>query len=91
VGEVIGSDRFGNLLTSVTVDGLRELAAQGAIAVELAGRELGTVAGSYEEGPTGIPTPIIGSGGRLEIFVRNGSARAILGIGPGTPVKVRRA
>ena len=91
VGEVIGSDRFGNLLTSVTVDGLRELAAQGAIAVELAGRELGTVAGSYEEGPMGIPTPIIGSGGRLEIFVRNGSARAILGIGPGTPVKVRRA
>ena len=91
VGEVIGSDRFGNLLTSVTVDGVRELAAHGAIAVELAGRELGGMASSYQEGPTGIPTPIIGSGGRLEIFVRNGSARAILGIGPGTPVKVRRA
>ncbi len=91
VGEVIGNDRFGNLLTSVTVDRVRGLAAGGAVAVELAGRDLGIMARSYEEGLPGVPTPIIGSAGRLEIFARNGSARAILGIGPGTSVRVRRA
>jgi len=91
VGEVIGNDRFGNLLTSVTVDRVRELAAGGAVAVELGGRELGIMARSYEEGSPGVPTPIIGSVGRLEIFARNGSARAILGIGPGTSVRVRKA
>ncbi len=91
VGEVIGDDRFGNLLTSVTADRVSELADHGPIEVELAGRGLGAVARSYEEGPPGAPTAIIGSSGRLEIFVRNGSARATLGVGPGARVTVRRA
>jgi S-adenosylmethionine hydrolase len=91
VGEVIGSDRFGNLLTSVTAERVDELAADGAIAVELAGRTLGPMARSYEAGAQGVPTAIIGSQGRLEVFVRNASARAILGVGPGAPVKVRKA
>lgn len=90
VGEVIGNDRFGNLLTSVTVDGVRELGSHGVIEVELGGRDLGPVARSYEEASAGAPTAIIGSGGRLEIFLRKGSARAVLGMGPGTPVRVRR-
>ncbi len=89
VGEVIGNDRFGNLLTSVTADGVKEFGSHAAIAVELGDRELG-LASSYEEGPAGVPTAIISSSGRLEIFVRNGSARAVLGTGPGTAVKVRR-
>jgi S-adenosylmethionine hydrolase len=90
VGEVIGSDRFGNLLTSVTAEGVGQLAACGDVVVELAGRELGALAGSYQAGAPGIPRAIMGSGGRLEVFVRNASARAVLGVGPGTPVKVRR-
>jgi S-adenosylmethionine hydrolase len=90
VGEVIGSDRFGNLLTSVTVEGVDELAGDGVIAVELAGRKLGPLASSYEAGAPGVPTAIIGSVGRLEVFVRNASARGALGVGPGAPVKVRK-
>ena len=89
-GEVIGSDRFGNLLTSVTAERVGELGADGAIAVELAGRELGPLAGSYEAGAPGTPRAIMGSGGRLEVFVRNASARAMLNVGPGAPVKVRK-
>ena len=91
VGEVIGNDRFGNLLTSVSADSVSELAPDGAIEVELAGREIRTLAASYEEGAPGIAAAIVGSSGRLEIFVRNGSARAVLGVGPGAQVKIRRA
>jgi S-adenosylmethionine hydrolase len=90
VGEVIGSDRFGNLLTSVTAECLGELSS-GAIAVELAGHQLGTLAMSYEAGAPRIPAAIVGSSGRLEVFVRNASAHAMLGVGPGTSVKVRKA
>ncbi|HXJ82997.1 MAG TPA: SAM-dependent chlorinase/fluorinase [Candidatus Methylomirabilis sp.] len=90
VGEVIGSDRFGNLVTSVTAGDVAPLAARGVVAVELAGRDLGAPMRSYEAGPPGIPRAIMGSGGRLEVFVKNSSARAMLGVGPGAPVKVRK-
>jgi S-adenosylmethionine hydrolase len=90
VGEVIGSDRFGNLITSITVDHVRELAAHGALVVELAGREIAPLSISYEEGPPATPAAIIGSGGRVEVFVRRGSAGALLGLGRGAPVKIRR-
>jgi S-adenosylmethionine hydrolase len=91
VGEVVGVDRFGNLVTSITAQRVSELAANGAILVELAGQELGPVARSYEAGTSGVPTPIIGSGGRLEVFVKNANAYAVLGVGRGAPVRVRKA
>jgi len=90
VGEVIASDRFGNLLTSVTADHLAALAGQSAVAVELGGRALGPLVRSFADGPVGAPGAIVGSSGRLEIFVRNGSARDLLEAGCGTPVRVRR-
>jgi S-adenosyl-L-methionine hydrolase (adenosine-forming) len=91
VGEVIGSDRFGNLLTSVTDERIRDLASAGAVAVKLGHRDLGLLASCYEEGEPGIPRAIIGSSGRLEIFVRNGRAGALLGAPPGTSVTLSRA
>ena len=91
VGEVVGTDRFGNLLTSVAGEDMSTLVARGPVTVELGDHAVLIVTRSYEEGLPGVPAAIIGSGGRLEIFVRNGSARAILGAARGTQVKVRRA
>jgi S-adenosylmethionine hydrolase len=88
VGEVIGSDRFGNLLTSVTARRLGEAAA-GWI-VELGGRILGPLVSCYADGREGEPRGIIGSSGRVEIFVRNASARDRLGAERGLPVRVRK-
>jgi len=45
---------------------------------------------SYAEAGDAEPGAIIGSAGRLEIFVRGGSAAAALGAGRGTGVRVRR-
>jgi S-adenosylmethionine hydrolase len=47
--------------------------------------------GAYAEGGDGEPAVIVGSTGRLEIFVRAGSARDNLGAGRGAIVRVRRA
>jgi S-adenosyl-L-methionine hydrolase (adenosine-forming) len=88
-GIVIGCDRFGNLLTSVTLDGIEQLGAPDSLVVELAGRNLGPVLNSYAEAADGAPSPIVGSSGRIEIFVRNGSAQAVLGDAMGAPVRAR--
>jgi len=90
VGEVVGTDRFGNLLTSVAADMVSELAPDGVIEVALAGREISGLASSYEESQPGVALAIVGSSGRLEIFVKNGSAQAALGAAPGAQVTIRR-
>jgi len=89
VGEVIGVDRFGNLITSVTADRLGALDG-GSLSVEVAGQDVGPLVGCYADAVEGMPRPIIGSGGRLEIFVRNGSARERLGATRGTAIRVTR-
>ena len=88
IGEVIGSDRFGNLVTSVPADRVMDLAARGGVTVELGGRNLGAPVACYADGPAGVPTPIIGSSGRLEVFVRGGSAAVVLRLPRGVPVKL---
>ena len=90
IGEVVGSDRYGNLLTSVTARDLETLAPAIELRVFLAGQAVGPPASSYSTGEEGVLTAIIGSGGRLEIFVRNGSARALVGAERGMPVRVGR-
>src|SRR5262249_41968515 len=88
VGEVLLADRFGNLLTSVTEKDINILG--GHAVVEVGGRNLGKPRSSYVEGTIAEPAPIIGSSGRLEIFVRDGSATAVLRATRGTTVRVRR-
>ena len=91
VGEVLDADRFGNLITSIPAARLTELPGPGGVALEVAGRRLRGPVGAYAEGGDGEPAVIVGSTGRLEIFVRAGSARDNLGAGRGAIVRVRRA
>lgn len=89
IGEVIGSDRFGNLITSITVERAGALGGVGTLAVKIGQRDLGALVTCYEQGGMD-PRAIVGSSGRIEIFVRSGSARAVLGAGRGAVVSVRR-
>jgi len=91
VGEVLDADRFGNLITSIPGARLAEIAGAGAIALEVAGRRLRGPVSAYAEGGEGEPAVIVGSTGRLEIFVKGGSARDLLGAGRGAIVRVTRA
>jgi len=82
---VLYVDRFGNLTTS-----LSERAVEGARAVEVwvGGATIPWV-GTYSEVRPGTPCALVGSSGRLEVAVREGSASARLGVGKGSPVRVR--
>lgn len=91
IGEVIGSDRFGNLMTSIAGEAALELAPRTALAVRVGERDLGAPVTCYEEGAADVPKAIVGSSGRIEIFVRSGSALAILDARRGTPVRIMKA
>jgi len=87
-GAVLHVDRFGNLVTSIraeTLDGLG-----GAPRIRLGGRRLRLV-GTYGDLPPGQAGALIGSSGRLEIAVREGSAAAAFKARRGTPVVVSRS
>jgi len=90
VGEVLDVDRFGNLLTSIDAARLAEVPGAGPATVEVAGRAIGGLVDAYADGPADRPAAIVGSTGRLEIFVRSGSAHLALGAGRGAAVRVRR-
>src|SRR5262245_17003171 len=90
-GEVIGVDRFGNLVTSITEADLAGLGGEAsALLVEIAGRAVGAPVTAYAEAAPGGAGAVMGSTGRLEVFVREGSARALLGCERGASVLVKR-
>ncbi|MFW6049679.1 MAG: SAM hydrolase/SAM-dependent halogenase family protein [Myxococcota bacterium] len=82
-GEVLTFDRFGNAITN-----LRQ-PASGAVAVRAAGRRLPLVTHYAAVGP-GEPLALVGSAGLVEISVRDGDARAGLGLAEGHPVQILR-
>ncbi|MGH7265848.1 MAG: SAM hydrolase/SAM-dependent halogenase family protein [Candidatus Rokuibacteriota bacterium] len=85
-GEVLLADRFGNLLTNV---GKADLPGPDARwLVEIGGTRIAGLAGTYADVGIGSIGAVIDSSGRLEVFVREGSARERLGIGPGAPVSL---
>src|SRR5262245_45371681 len=72
VGEVITADHFGNLITSVSQHAIEGLGVADALEVRLGSRDLGKLVSYYEQGEPGVPRAIVGSSGRIEIFVRSG-------------------
>jgi hypothetical protein len=94
IGEVLDVDRFGNLLTSIEATRLEELPASGParvpVRVEIAGHGIRGLVEAYADGPAEAAAAIVGSTGRIEVFVRDGSAARRLGVGRGAPVRVRR-
>ena len=89
-GRVVYADRFGNLVTNITEKMVSTLAAGGPITVRIAGRTISGLSATYSDAKPGRLLALVGSFERLEIAVRNGSAAAELGAGPGDPVRVER-
>ena len=86
-GAVVHTDRFGNLITSIHARSTDLLDA--GVVIRVGGRAV-PVVGTYAELPVGRPGALVGSAGRLEIAVREGSAAAVLRARRGTPVVVSR-
>jgi S-adenosyl-L-methionine hydrolase (adenosine-forming) len=83
-GEVLSVDRFGNLLTNLRGRELPGPASRGVLRIGDA-RVRGLV-GTYSERPRRGLGAVVDSSGQVEVFVREGSARRRLGVGPGAPV-----
>jgi S-adenosylmethionine hydrolase len=85
-GVVLLADPFGNLLTSVRAPDL----PPGPLRAEIAGQPARVVR-TYGEARRGELVALLGSSGRLELSVREGSAARRLGAARGTPVSLRPA
>jgi S-adenosylmethionine hydrolase len=84
VGEIMYVDRFGTLVTNLTPELVPPHAA-----VEVEGLDIGPLRRTFADVPTGGLLAFVGSGGAIEIAVRDGSAARRLGIGVGGRVRAR--
>ncbi len=84
VGEVTYVDRFGTLVTNFTPDNLPSYAT-----IEVEGVDVGKLHRTFGDVATGALLAYAGSGGQIEIAVRDGSAARRLGIGVGGKIRAR--
>ena len=80
-GTVAYVDRFGNLITNIKRDYVRNAAL-----CQVGKRSIGRIGHSYSSGDLGMPIAFIGSHGFLEIAVSQGRADEKLDAGVNTPV-----
>jgi S-adenosyl-L-methionine hydrolase (adenosine-forming) len=85
VGQVIYVDGFGTLVTNLPGDAV---APDAALQV---GRHGVPLKGTFADVASGAAVALIGSGGTIEVAVRDGRAEAVLGVGRGAEVRARAA
>jgi S-adenosylmethionine hydrolase len=84
VGEILYVDRFGTLVTNLTPELVPPYAS-----IEVEGLDLGLLRRTFGDVPTGGLLAYVGSGGEVEVAVRDGSAARRLGLGVGGRVRAR--
>jgi len=82
VGEVIYVDRFGTLISNIPGDQVER-----GVRIKVAETEIGTLARTFGDVGRGQLVTFVGSGGTVEIAVRDGSAARLLGVGVGAEVR----
>lgn len=82
IGRVIWIDRFGNLISSI--EAARKM--DGIVAVE--GKSVGPIRRTFSDVHPGEPLAYVGSGGHLEIAVRDGSAAEYFGVAKGCEAEI---
>ena len=88
-GQVIFADAFGNLVTDITANLLDQIGATAGnsnVTVTIAGQTITGLSHTFHDPPGHGLRALIGSHGRLEIALVDGSAAAALGVGSGAPV-----
>ena len=82
IGEVIYVDRFGTLISNIPGD-----AVEPGVRIKVAGTEIGTLVHTFGDVARGALVALVGSGGTVEVAVRDGSAARLLGVGVGAEVR----
>lgn len=82
VGEVIYVDRFGTLVSNISPSVLKPDAN-----IRVGGVDVGQLRRTFADVPSGELVAFTGSGGTIEIAVRDGSAMRLLGLSVGAEVR----
>lgn len=82
VGEVIYVDRFGTLVSNIAGN-----AVQAGVRIRVEGTDVGSLSRTFRDVARGALVTFVGSGGTVEIAVRDGSAARMLGVGVGAEVR----
>lgn len=92
IGQIEHVDRFGNLLSNITVKHLKEFQASTEnqrLTIWIGGLAIEGMVASYSEGAEDGPCALINSNGKLEVFMKNNSAARRLQLGAGGEVRLR--
>jgi len=89
VGKVIHVDAFGNLVTNIRERELLQFNRGHLVVIRAGGRSINGLKKGYRDGRKGAPMALVGSGGFLEVSVREGNARKLLKIEKGDRVKIQ--
>lgn len=87
---VLHVDHFGNVVTDLTAEQLTEWAGDTPIRLLAGFAEINGLSHTYADVPLGAPLAYIGSGGRLEIAIRDGNAAQKLGMAKREKVLMER-
>jgi S-adenosyl-L-methionine hydrolase (adenosine-forming) len=82
VGEVLHVDRFGTLVSNISANALRP-----GVPIVVGGVNAGPLRRTFADVAPGALVAFTGSGGAVEIAVRDGSATRMLGLGVGAEVR----
>jgi len=82
VGEVVYVDRFGTLISNITPNALRPGAR-----IHVGGVDVGPLRRTFADVASGALVAFTGSGGTVEIAVRDGNAMRMLGVSVGAEVR----
>ncbi len=90
IGEIVHVDTFGNLVSNIDQKSLLQFSKGRPFVIKIGKRTLRGLKKGYWEGRKDEPIALFGSGGLLEISVREGSAQNALKIKRGDRVVVQR-
>jgi hypothetical protein len=82
VGEVLYLDRFGTLISNIAGGEVEP-----GVRIRVAGTDVGPLRRTFGDAERGALVAFVGSGGTVEIAVRDGSAARLLGVGVGAEVR----
>jgi S-adenosylmethionine hydrolase len=91
VGEVVHVDRFGNLISNITVNHLEEVRSitrRQVRTICIGKHKIEGLVASYSDGTPDRPHALVNSNGLVEIFIKEGSAASSLGVGKKEPMTV---
>lgn len=88
IGEVVHIDTFGNLVCNIDYKNLHKFSKSRPFVIKIGKRTMRGLKKGYWEGRKDEPMALIGSGGFLEISVREGNAQRLLKAKKGDPIKI---